>query len=264
MNQKRTFAIGDVHGCLEELNTLLQLMRLTSEDHLIFAGDLVDKGPDSAGVVRRVRELSSQMTVSVVQGNHEEGHLRWMAKPEDKKPVMKRHEEYSQIHANMTDEDRDFMKTFLLFVHLPEMGIVVTHGGVPDSMKYLPDARVIEGMSRQDRDWYGQMCRLRSVDSNGRFVGLYEEKPEHVFWATRYDGRFGQVFFGHQPFVQEDPKEFPFATGLDLACVHGGLLCAVELNEGTPNKRSGFLAVRAKQKYAPFYSEKHESVGAAQ
>lgn len=254
-NQSRVYVVGDVHGCLEELNALLQMMRLKPEDHVIFAGDLVDKGPDSAGVVRRIRELSKEVKVDIVEGNHESMHIRWMAKDPAKRPDMKRHEEFVAIHADMTEEDRDFLKTALLFVHLPEMGVVVTHGGIPESMKALPDPLLIAGMSRSEQDWYGQMCRLRCVDSSGRFVGLYETRPHHTFWAERYDGRLGHVFFGHQPFMQDLPKAFPHATGLDLGCVHGGLLCAVELEKDIPNKRCGVLTVQARQKYAPVFGE---------
>lgn len=251
----RTLVIGDVHGCVEELNTLLDTLRLTVDDHVIFAGDLVDKGPDSAGVVRRVRALSKEVKVDIVEGNHESMHIRWMKKDPAKRPDMKRHEEFVAIHANMSEEDQEFLKTALLFVHLPKMGVVVTHGGVPENMKRLPDPRTISGMSRSDQDFYSQMCRLRCVDEKGRFVGLLETKPEHTFWAERYDGRLGHVFFGHQPFMQDDPKEFKFATGIDLGCVHGGMMCAVQLDKDIPNKRSSVFTVRGLRKYAPIFGE---------
>lgn len=68
----QTWAIGDVHGCLTALNTLLAELQLKKEDQLIFLGDLIDRGPDSKGVIERVLELKKERTVHVIQGNHEE------------------------------------------------------------------------------------------------------------------------------------------------------------------------------------------------
>src|SRR5579862_1103114 len=53
----RTFVIGDIHGCLIPFETLLDKIQLASRDQLILLGDLVDRGPDSAGVVRRAMAL---------------------------------------------------------------------------------------------------------------------------------------------------------------------------------------------------------------
>ena len=46
-------AIGDVHGCARTLDTLLERLYLQPEDHLIFVGDYIDRGPDSCGVIQR-------------------------------------------------------------------------------------------------------------------------------------------------------------------------------------------------------------------
>ncbi|MBF0097845.1 MAG: symmetrical bis(5'-nucleosyl)-tetraphosphatase [Magnetococcales bacterium] len=64
------YAIGDVHGCLGELQALLQEIRFDPErDRLRFVGDLVNRGPDSVGVVRFVRSLGERAVA--VMGNHE-------------------------------------------------------------------------------------------------------------------------------------------------------------------------------------------------
>jgi serine/threonine protein phosphatase 1 len=68
----RTFAIGDVHGCLTALDALLPALDLRDGDKLIFLGDLIDRGPDSRGVMERVVRLHAQRPVDVIQGNHEE------------------------------------------------------------------------------------------------------------------------------------------------------------------------------------------------
>ena len=48
---ERLIAIGDIHGCYEELIDLLQLVQPTPKDCLVFLGDLVDRGPDSGPVL---------------------------------------------------------------------------------------------------------------------------------------------------------------------------------------------------------------------
>jgi serine/threonine protein phosphatase 1 len=84
--------LGDVHGCLREFETMLDRLDVTDDDLVVVVGDLVRKGPDSAGVVDRVRELDN---VRTVRGNNEEkfltgektaasaglteAHVEWMA-----------------------------------------------------------------------------------------------------------------------------------------------------------------------------------------
>lgn len=67
----RILAIGDVHGCLTALDTLLGLVGLRPTDQLVFLGDYVDRGPDSKGVLDRVLELRRGYDVVCLRGNHE-------------------------------------------------------------------------------------------------------------------------------------------------------------------------------------------------
>lgn len=65
------WAIGDVHGHLIQLKTLLNALPMASRDELLFIGDLIDRGPDSAGVLRLVHRLREAYPVTVLRGNHE-------------------------------------------------------------------------------------------------------------------------------------------------------------------------------------------------
>lgn len=67
----RTLAIGDIHGCLTALDTLLGFVQPTTEDQLIFLGDYVDRGPDSKGVLDRLIDLKRSPNVICLRGNHE-------------------------------------------------------------------------------------------------------------------------------------------------------------------------------------------------
>lgn len=67
-----TWVIGDVQGCAAELDALLALIRFNAaRDRVYFVGDLVNRGPDSAGVLRRVKALQQQGVADCVLGNHD-------------------------------------------------------------------------------------------------------------------------------------------------------------------------------------------------
>jgi serine/threonine protein phosphatase 1 len=81
----RTFAIGDVHGELAALERVLaQLPFIEPDDTLLFVGDYLDRGPDSSGVVERLRRLPEQTAGKVVflRGNHEDAWLRSAREPD--------------------------------------------------------------------------------------------------------------------------------------------------------------------------------------
>lgn len=80
---RRVYAIGDIHGRLDLLDQLLaeidadDAARASAETALIFVGDLVDRGPDSCGVVERLRRLAAERAhVHLIAGNHEEIFLQ--------------------------------------------------------------------------------------------------------------------------------------------------------------------------------------------
>jgi serine/threonine protein phosphatase 1 len=68
----RTLAIGDVHGCLTALQTLLRLVAPVDGDHVIALGDYVDRGPDSKGVLDCLIELYDVGMLVPLCGNHDE------------------------------------------------------------------------------------------------------------------------------------------------------------------------------------------------
>ena len=68
----RILAIGDVHGCAFALEALLRIVKPTREELLVFLGDYVDRGLDSAGVLNRVIRLAETHRVVALRGNHEQ------------------------------------------------------------------------------------------------------------------------------------------------------------------------------------------------
>lgn len=86
-----TYVIGDVHGCIQQLSTLMQMIEADAEHAeaeaedttLIFVGDYIDRGPNSAGVLRFLHEMHKVNREQVVclRGNHEEMLLDFLADP---------------------------------------------------------------------------------------------------------------------------------------------------------------------------------------
>ena len=64
-------AIGDIHGCPQSLDLLLNQIEPTSNDHLLFVGDYIDRGPDSKSVIDRLLNLREDVPCTFLRGNHE-------------------------------------------------------------------------------------------------------------------------------------------------------------------------------------------------
>jgi len=235
MASSRHIIIGDVHGCLTELQALIHRLAPMSDDTLIFLGDLVDKGPESAAVVGWVRHLSTIYRVVLIEGNHEEKHRRWRHHMRQGSPIadtMTGTRQIAVITRSLSTADIDFLETGLLYFRMPQYRALVVHGGVPPALKTLPDdPREIATYPRKQRDIYMKMQRIRFVSGEGKILQLGQETARDRYWAECYDGRLGTVFFGHQVFMAPAPIVFPHAVGLDLGAVHGGYLAAAILSE---------------------------------
>jgi serine/threonine protein phosphatase 1 len=79
----RTIAIGDIHGCLAALETLLEAIAPARQDVLVTLGDYVDRGPDSRGVLARLLALARQTRLVPLLGNHDEMMLSVCAGRQD-------------------------------------------------------------------------------------------------------------------------------------------------------------------------------------
>ena len=230
----RTIIIGDVHGCATTLWDLVVKLGVSTEDHVVSVGDLLDKGPDSAGVVKILRRLRTRgVRVTLVRGNHEENHERLRRNDAEtartgKPNPMSRAEELRAVSESLSAEDVAFLETAIPVLYIPEHGAVVVHGGVLPTHTELPSDW--SGVSSKVRRDLEKVYRVRFITPEGKMVALGEETDADRFRADMYDGRFGHVFFGHEPFHKSSqPVSFPHATGLDLGAVHGNLLAAAVL-----------------------------------
>ncbi len=75
MSETRTLVIGDIHGCLTALKTLLKTVKPNKADHLIFLGDYIDRGPDPKGVIDFLLAMKAPEKITFLRGNHEEAFV---------------------------------------------------------------------------------------------------------------------------------------------------------------------------------------------
>lgn len=225
----RTIIFADIHGCLQELSELLEIVDLHPEDHLILLGDLVDRGPDSAGVVKLLYQVSQQQRVTLIRGNHEHKHILTMYYGY----TFEDHDDIMKTQQALSTEERKWLFDGDLFYRNRELDLICVHGGIPKEMAKLPWPKFDDNI--------GQSKRFAR-----RLMFLRFENFK--LWAKNYNGKYGTAFFGHQVF--EKPQKFPYAWGLDTGCVFGGSLSAAVISSDTP-ERVEFLSVPAKQTYCP-------------
>lgn len=223
----RTVIVGDVHGCLAELEELLAKIGLCRDDRLYFVGDLLARGPDSAGVVA----LAAKHAAVVVRGNHEEKLLRWRHEQRTGMAQTKLSEMHARVARSLDGAAWRFLSRTPLWVELPEHALSIVHAGLVPGVPVDHQAR----------------STLLTVRTLGP-AGEPDERPSAgPLWGTAYTGP-PHVVFGHN--ARREPQIHPWATGIDTACVYGGSLTAVVLREGermpdAPDRRFVLVSVPA-------------------
>lgn len=238
--------IGDVHGCLEELLELLQLLgyqvtrKNQGEGHwdyqvqvpagrmLVFVGDLVDRGPDSPGVLRLVMSMVAARQALCVTGNHDDKLRRYLSgsKVSTSHGLAETIEQLGQETPIFRQEVRQFLEQLPLHVELDEGRLLVAHAGL-----------------RQDM--HGRVGgAVRSYCLYGPTTGKLDENklPERQPWAKDYEGET-KIVYGHTPTLE--PRWYHRTLCLDTGCVFGHELTALRYPEDE------FVRVPAKQTYSP-------------
>jgi len=77
MNE-RLLAIGDIHGCLDELEAIIRQVEPRENDRFVFLGDYIDRGSDTPGVVEYLIEFAKQTVSVFLLGNHEDLLLKFL------------------------------------------------------------------------------------------------------------------------------------------------------------------------------------------
>lgn len=204
----RAFIVGDIHGCREELEDLLEESGWEEGDQLVSVGDLVAKGPDSLGVIRLFRKLGGL----AVRGNHDQHCLHWWDAKEAGAPLPGLRPAHQAVADRLDDADWRWLADLPLWLELPEHEALVVHAGL------LPD------LPLEEQDPYDLM-NMRSILQDGTGSRSYEDGTP---WAELWPGP-RLVVFGHD--AVRGLQTRPHAIGLDTGCVYGGWLTGVWLPE---------------------------------
>ncbi len=219
----RVYAVGDIHGRLDLLDRILMQIdadhaaRPPAERHLVFLGDLVDRGPDSAGVVERIRTLAEgDPQVHCLMGNHEEIFLR-----------------------SIEGDD----KALRLFCRIGGRETLISYGVTPEDYERLDYAEVVEQLLARvpaaHRDF---LTSLQEILIMGDYVFVHagirpgipiaEQKLAETRWIRDpfLDHRAPlekMVVHGHT--VAEEAEMLPHRIGIDTGAYHSDRLTALML-----------------------------------
>ncbi|GAA2681142.1 polynucleotide kinase-phosphatase [Actinoplanes palleronii] len=238
--------VGDVHGCRAELETLLGTLgwelvrdeagRPVDATHpegrtAVFVGDLVDRGPDSPGVLRLVMGMVGAGHAICVPGNHEQKLARKLAG----RTVQLTHglpETLEQLAA----EPEEFVHRAKAFID----GLV--------SHYVLDDGKLVVAHAGLKEAYHGRASgRVRSFALYGETTGETDEYglPVRYPWAQEYRGS-AAVVYGHVPTTR--PEWINNTICLDTGCVFGGALTALRWPErelvGVPAAKEYYAPIR--------------------
>lgn len=249
-----TYAIGDVHGCSRTLDALLAELPLDfARDRLWLVGDLVNRGPDSLGVLRWARETAERMgeRFVAVLGNHD---LHLLARAAG----VARPKRRDTLEELLAAPDRDELVAWLRerpLLHRDGETFLVHAGLLPEwsvedaealareaeaTLQGLEACRLLAAYAasrgRADRT-LAVLTLLRAVDGEGRpcfdFTGPPEEAPAGLvpwFDAPGRRSAEAQAVFGH--WAALGLRRASGVCALDSGCVWGGTLSAVRLDDG--------------------------------
>ncbi|PKX97125.1 putative serine/threonine-protein phosphatase [Aspergillus novofumigatus IBT 16806] len=235
-SSRRLIFIGDVHGCKDELELLLDEVSFDHErDHLIFVGDMINKGPDSLGVV----DLARKYSASCVRGNHED------------RVLLLRHDMES---SNTLSPDSDGGISPDLFFGLKKKERALARQLSSEQVQWLGACPVILNVGQIPE--MGQVVVLDKQDASSVMNMLTIDLDTHVPSSTRKGTMWTKLFNKHQSLLYSslegsvpDPKSQvmtviyghdsksslslkTYTKGLDSGCVKGGKLTAMVVEDG--------------------------------
>ncbi len=212
-----TFAIGDIHGCLSELDKMLTLIEAyASSGHVVFVGDYIDRGPDSRRVLERVMAgpQDNRWQWTALKGNHEDMLVRAHDFGGPEMVMWMENGGYSTLQSfegRVPDEVVEWCRG-LPAIDVDEHRIFV-HAGVNEAFP-------LDGQREHDLLWK----RFNSAETG-------------YFWGRH-------LCHGHTP-LPGNPQSFDNRTNVDAGCVFGGELACAVFDDDQPEGPVEFLRIPA-------------------
>lgn len=220
---RRVYAIGDVHGRLDLFDTLIGRIRADHEArpaadfNLILLGDLIDRGPESAGVIERALQLGREdPSMRVVMGNHEEVFLRAIdGDARAMRLLLRVGGRATLMSYGFTDEEYEALDFEGLTERLPDRVPV-------DHVAFL---RAMEDMVE-----FGDYAFVHAGVRPG--IGLSGQKPSDLRWIREEfldheDAHDRVIVHGHS--ITEEIDHRSNRIGIDTGAFASGVLTAVAL-----------------------------------
>ena len=215
--------IGDVHGCLGELDALLRALGYAADGthpegrRLVFLGDIVDRGPDSVGVLRLVLPWIESGLALVVPGNHDDKLARWLLH----RPV--------RIQGGLETTVREWSSLSGPRRAALAAQVLALIWGAPPYLVLDGGALLVSHAGLEERLHGALDHETRRFCLYGKTTGkTVDGVPERLDWAASYRGR-PAVIHGHVPVARACWRNG--VADVDLGCVFGGALCAVRWPE---------------------------------
>ena len=222
-----TWVVGDIHGCAQELHTLLERISLTPDDRFVCVGDLFHRGPDPTGVMDLLTSCGAQF----VLGNHEHKVLeRCGLAPTSTNHRPAFRERFPAIEAEDLRGDGRRSCEVLEERRADMLRFLQGHSG------YWLDSKTIDGagLTPDGRNWFvvhagvdpGRAPSQSPIESLTRARRM--SGRGNPFWYENFEGP-DLVLFGHTPGKIPRARIFQgrlVSLGLDTACVYGGALTA--------------------------------------
>lgn len=209
----RTIVVGDIHGCADELEMLLDEISLKADDRVVSVGDLVAKGSKNRAVLDRFIE---DERFAAVLGNHDRV-LRRYWRGEGVSLNSAQEAALDELKANEARYST-YLQELPLMIDLGAH--LVVHAGVRPGVAL--DAQTIEDLTEL------------------RTLGEDRTSRKGVAWYEVYDGE-KTVLFGHWPAAE--PRRARRAIGLDTGCVYGYKLTAYII------ETAEFASIQAQKAY---------------
>lgn len=215
----RTIVIGDLHGCYEETCELLDAVKATENDRVIFLGDLVDRGPDNDKCVDLVMLIEKrQGSHACVLGNHESKHIFYENIRIRNGKVDVVIPTHAATRAQLRAEHYDYFRSLPHYIRLPEYNAIVVHAGM------WPGRSV-------EQQTHSHLLHIQSIDPDDMSeTSLWPSKVRgrvgHKFWTNFYTGS-EKIIFGHS--VLDKPLVTDKVIGIDGGAVFGRALHALIL-----------------------------------